>query len=535
MSASSGAAFAIHAATLRGIEAVPVSVEVSASGGIPGLTIVGMPDSAVLEARSRVRCALRACGFTVPRLHLTINLSPGDLRKTGTGFDLPMAVAILACTGQIPIRGLDDCLFVGELALDGSVLGVRGAVAYGVLARQEGLSVVSAKPEEGLSVAGGCRVIRSLAELPRGVGNLPQTTIAVPGSANGASGDSRGDFRDVVDQELAKRAMQIAAVGGHGLLMVGPPGAGKTMLASRMPGILPRLGESEVDENLLIYSVAGVPLGDVARGLRPFRAPHHSVSRAGLIGGGRPVIPGEISLAHNGVLFLDELPEFGQSVLQALRQPMEEGEVRLVRADGVYVFPCAFQLVAAANPCPCGHLGDPGHPCTCPASAIQKYQLRIGGPLMDRIDLRVDVARPQSKKVIAGEEGMDTATMREQVEEALEFRSWRMSRMGEPPAAGSSSASAGIRASGFVDTLDAGDAARASVASARSRSEGLVGDFCRDAQRTFEGSAERLALGGRAISRISRVARSIADLGKHELVSKEDVLEALAFRSRDTL
>lgn len=497
----SGFVYAVHAACLRGVEAVPVTVEVALGGGLPSISIIGMPDSAVLDARGRMRGAMRSAGFEVPRRSVTINLAPGDMRKTGSGLDLPIVVAILAISGQIPLNDLDECLFVGELTLDGAVHPVSGAVAYQILARDTHLRLVGA-PEfvrpmiDGFAYGALSNILRLHAGVRTAVEDLTWSDTL------GCSPEVALDLADVVGQEAAKRALSVAATGDLGMLMVGAPGSGKTMLARRMTTILPKLDTRDQLEALCIHSVAGERLSELLAGQRPFRNPHHSISSAGLIGGGRPVRPGEISLAHGGVLFLDELAEFPAHVLQMLRQPMEEGCVRIVRADGMYVFPSSFQLLAASNPCPCGYLGDKEVPCTCSAAAIERYRSKLAGPLIDRIDIVIDVYRPDAELIIKGEEGLTTASLRSMVESGRAFRQERE------------------RYSGMQDEY-----ARLSIDLAV-ESFGITGQ----ARETLLDISKRMHITGRGIKRLCRIARTIADMDHSFEVERGHVLEAAMYR-----
>src|SRR5919106_1100485 len=414
----------MRTAAVFGIEACQVQVEVDVSFGLPAFNMVGLPDASVRESRDRVRSAIKNSGFEFPPHRITVNLAPADLRRAGSSFALPIALGLLATSGALPRRAIDDTVVLGELSLDGGINGIRGVLPIAVATRRLGLRRLLLPPQNAAeaSVVSGLDVCvaRSLPEALDALNNPDAAERAVIGATppeTNTSGD--GDLAEVRGQLFPRRALEVAAAGGHNLLLSGPPGAGKTMLARRLGGILPPLTFDEALECTAIHSVAGtLPSGTGLLSERPFRAPHHTISNVALVGGGSVPRPGEISLAHNGVLFLDEIPEFDRRVLEVLRQPLEEGRVTIARAARTAVFPAQFVLVAAMNPCPCGFRGDERRPCTCTPVQVAKYRGRLSGPLRDRLDLIVDVPAVPVSAITDAAPGESSAAVRERVRTA---------------------------------------------------------------------------------------------------------------------
>jgi magnesium chelatase family protein len=503
----------VNSCAVIGLDGEIVEVEVDVSNfGLPKFDVVGLPDTAVQESRERVRCAIRSSGHTFPISRICANLAPADLRKEGPAYDLPIAVGILIATGQVP-EPFANCVFLGELALDGRLRHTHGILPMVGLARERGFHTVfvptadaaEACLVDGIEVIAVESLVQLVAHL-RGIDYLePFVNKGRYAEASAAAPDGV-DFQHIRGQEHVKRGLEVAAAGGHNVVMVGPPGSGKTLLARATPTILPPMTTDEALEVTKIYSVAGMLPGDTPMiQIRPFRAPHHTISHAGLVGGGRQPRPGEITLSHRGVLFLDELPEFAHSVLESIRQPLEDRMVTVSRAQGNVTFPANFMLMAAMNPCPCGYYGDSSRHCTCSEAAVTRYQHRISGPLLDRIDIFVDVPRVDYEKLTDSASGEGSSDIRERVRECRDFQRLR-----------------------FSESHLASNAEMGPVE---------VREFC---QRYLDDAAtalvkqavNQLSLSARAFHRVLKVSRTVADLAGAETIEAAHVAEALQYRYR---
>ena len=489
----------------QGIEAVPVDVQVMIQPGKSMMSIVGLPDKAVAESRERVRAALHASGLSIPPKRITVNLAPADLPKEGSHYDLPIAVGMMAALGAVPGDMLDGYVVIGELSLDGTLTAVDGALPAAIGANAQGRGLICPQPcgAEAAWADGEMDILApaslvALANHFRGTQVLSRPVAAIT-----PAGSTGLDLADIRGQETARRALEIAAAGGHNMLMVGPPGAGKSMLAARLPSILPALSPRELLEISMIRSIAGELAGGRLSPERPFRAPHHSASMAAMVGGGVRARPGEVSLAHHGVLFLDELPEFSPQVLDSLRQPLESGETVIARANHRVAYPSRFQLIAAMNPCRCGMAGEPGHSCRRGVRCAADYQARLSGPLLDRIDLRIDVPAVTAADLIGRAASEDSASVATRVAAARAIQTERYRD------SGSTSAINAVCSNRMIEQVAEPDGA---------------------GRQLLHEAAEKMQLSARAYHRVLKVARTIADLDGVDRVGRIHVAEAIAYR-----
>jgi magnesium chelatase family protein len=500
----------VYSCAVIGLEGVIVEVEVDATQGLPGTDIVGLPDKAVQESRSRVQTAVKNARLRYPRERIVVNLAPASVRKEGPAYDLPIAIGVLLMQGLIPPNCLDDALVIGEMSLEGTVRHARGILPMAASARQNGFKRIfvpaSDAPEAALIPDIEVYPVVSLRELYQHVIKQQAIKPQPHNEAEAVDGPAPTDFREIKGQEHVKRSLEVAAAGGHNVIMIGPPGAGKTLLARAMPGILPKMSIDEALDVTRIYSVADALPPEMMIRTRPFRAPHHTISHAGLVGGGNLPHPGEISLAHRGVLFLDELPEFGTRVLEVMRQPIEDKIVTISRAQGSLTFPANFMLVAAMNPCPCGYYGDAVKACTCAPSTVTKYQKRISGPLLDRIDIHVEVPRVDYQKLSSDRLGESSEMIRGRVEGARQRQRERFSYM---------------KSSNVIANAD--------------MRVGEVRLFCKldeAGESLIRAAMGQMNLSARGYHRVLKLARTIADLAGCEQIQAVHLAEALQYRPK---